>query len=79
MFQVRQDLSSLQLPERISIGGAKSMAGERVKQYENEVKITPGGGGGGVEVTSWPGLIIQSQHLKKIKKSLTTCRDWETN
>lgn len=47
MFQVRQDLSSLQLPERISIGGAKSMAGERVKQYENEVKITPGGGGGG--------------------------------
>ena len=78
MFQVRQDLSTLQLPERISIGGAKSTAGKKVKQYENEVKITPGVGvGGGVEVTSWPGLIIRSQHLKK--KSLTTCRDWETN
>lgn len=61
MFQVRQDLSTLQLPERISIGGAKSMAGKRVTQYENEVKITPGVGMGGVEVT--PGQVL----LYKVK------------
>ena len=41
------------------------MAGKRVTQYENEVKITPGVGMGGVEVTPGQVLLYKVKTLKK--------------